>query len=101
MSVSSPGSGGFFSGISDLFGFANGGQFQVGGQGGTDSQLVAFRASPNETVTVTKPGQQGGSNGDKIIINIQTQDAASFQRSQNQVLSQFAQNISRVKKRNT
>ena len=102
VSVSSPGtSGGLFSGLSNLFGFANGGQFQVGGQGGTDSQLVAFRASPNETVTVTKPGQQGVSNGDKIIINIQTQDAASFQRSQGQVLAQFAQSVSRVKKRNT
>ncbi|HGG04726.1 MAG TPA: hypothetical protein ENK28_04655 [Aliiroseovarius sp.] len=52
------GSGGFFSSLfSGLFGFANGGQFQVGGSGGIDSQVVAFRASPNETVTVTKPGQ--------------------------------------------
>jgi len=94
------GSPGFLSGISDLFGFANGGEFQVGGSGGTDSQLVAFRASPNETVKVTKPGQNSN-NGDTIIINIQTQDAASFQRSDRQVLSNFASDISRIKKRNT
>ncbi|MGO7922013.1 phage tail tape measure protein [Rhizobium ruizarguesonis] len=49
--------GGLLGGIGSLFGFANGGSFQVGGAGGIDSQLVAFRASPNEKVSVTKPGQ--------------------------------------------
>lgn len=39
-------------------GFATGGEFKVGGQGGSDSQLVAFRASPNETVSVRTPQQQ-------------------------------------------
>lgn len=38
--------------------FQNGGSFKVGGSGGTDSQLVQFRASPNETVTVRTPGQE-------------------------------------------
>lgn len=43
-------------------GFATGGSFQVGGAGGVDSQLVAFKASPNERVSITKPGQgRGGS----------------------------------------
>lgn len=55
-------SGGFlgtlFGGFGSLLGFANGGSFQVGGAGGIDSQLVAFRASPNETVSITKPGQE-------------------------------------------
>lgn len=46
--------------LSGLFGFAEGGSFRVGGTGGTDSQLVAFRASPDETVTVTRPDQQNG-----------------------------------------
>lgn len=87
-------------GAAGLPGFANGGEFQVGGTGGTDSQLVAFRASPNETVSVTKPGQKTGG-GDTIVINVQAQDAASFQRSGNQMLGQFAQNLARVKKRNT
>lgn len=50
--------GGLLSGIfGGLLGFANGGQFAVGGVGGIDSQVVAFRASPNETVSITKPGQ--------------------------------------------
>lgn len=41
--------------IGSLPAFATGGQFMVGGSGGTDSQLVAFRASPNERVTIDKP----------------------------------------------
>lgn len=61
------GGGGFFGGIvkgiGSLFGFAQGGSFQVGGAGGIDSQLVAFRASPNETVSITKPGQDMGGSG--------------------------------------
>lgn len=38
--------------------FAKGGQFKVGGSGGTDSQMVRFRASPDERVTVETPTQQ-------------------------------------------
>lgn len=49
--------GGTFGGIlGSLFGsmpkFATGGQFTVGGAGGVDSQIVAFRASPDERVTI-------------------------------------------------
>lgn len=72
------GSGGFFGSLlgglfggGSLFGFANGGQFKVGGSGGTDSQLVAFRASPNETVTVTRPDQRMG--GPSIVLNYSPQ----------------------------
>lgn len=39
-------------------GFAFGGDFTVGGAGGTDSQLVAFRATPGETVSVRTPTQE-------------------------------------------
>lgn len=41
-----------------LFGFASGGAFTVGGSGGTDSQLVAFKATPGEEVSVRTPSQQ-------------------------------------------
>lgn len=37
--------------------FATGGEFTVGGQGGVDSQMVAFRASPGEQVNVSTPTQ--------------------------------------------
>lgn len=65
------GLGGLFKSFTGLFGFANGGQFKVGGSGGTDSQLVAFRASPNETVTVTRPDQRMG--GPSIVLNYSPQ----------------------------
>lgn len=38
--------------------FQTGGSFVVGGAGGTDSQMVQFRASPREKVTITTPEQQ-------------------------------------------
>ena len=51
--------------FADLLGFQHGGSFKVGGSGGKDSQLVAFKASPRERVSVETPGQQkkqGGGN---------------------------------------
>jgi hypothetical protein len=75
--------GGLFGGISSsiasgiggwakgLFGFANGGSFTVGGDGATDSGIVAFKATRGENVTVTKPNQQsGGGGGVSIVQNI-------------------------------
>lgn len=57
-----------------LAGFAGGGSFKVGGTGGTDSQVVAFRASPDERVTIETPGQ-----GDAVLRGIgqQTQILAA------------------------
>lgn len=60
--------GGEGGGLGKLFGFADGGSFRVGGSGGTDSQLVAFRASPNERVTVETPEQQRGSQPMTVTI---------------------------------
>lgn len=55
----------FSSGIAALGFAATGAEFQVGGNGGIDSKLVAFRASPDEVVTVRRPDQLDGhaSNG--------------------------------------
>lgn len=39
-------------------GFQTGGEFRVGGAGDADSQMVMFKASPNETVSVRTPSQQ-------------------------------------------
>ena len=77
--------GGFLGG---LFGFANGGQFQVGGSGGVDSQLVAFRASPNETVTVTKPGQmlpgqRPNAPAERLDITLRGLDRSAFYSGEN------------------
>lgn len=50
-------------GIYGVPGFANGGDFTVGGTGGTDSQMVRFRATPGESVSIRTPGQAANSNG--------------------------------------
>ncbi|RWF69554.1 MAG: phage tail tape measure protein [Mesorhizobium sp.] len=68
------GAGGFFSSLfGGLLGFARGGTIMPGGAGGIDSQLVAFRKSPNERVDISKPGQTVG-NGRfgpaKINLNV-------------------------------
>lgn len=46
-----------------LPGFKTGGSFRVGGGGGVDSSLVAFKATPGEMVDIRRPGQNlmGGS----------------------------------------
>lgn len=68
--------GNIFSGAGGMFGpgFADGGSFRVGGIGGTDSQQVAFKASPDETVTITKPGQSMGG-GVNNVYNIDARGA--------------------------
>lgn len=43
-----------------LPGFKTGGSFKVGGAGGPDSQLMAFKATPGEMVDIRKPGQMDG-----------------------------------------
>ena len=62
--------GGLLGPLFKLFGFAQGGAFRVGGAGGADSQFVAFRASPNETVSVTKPGQDAGPGGGAMLVEV-------------------------------
>jgi hypothetical protein len=42
----------------DMLHARTGAEFMVGGHGGPDSQLVAFKATPNERVTVETPAQQ-------------------------------------------
>lgn len=48
------------SGTGSVFGFQDGGSFTVGGQGGADSQLVQFAATPGEQVSISPPGEGGG-----------------------------------------
>lgn len=82
--------------------FASGGSFNVGGSGGTDSQLVQFMASPDETVTVSTPQERSdrrGSSKPHIInmpITIQTADIGSFKRSEKQVLQTLLGKLQRA-----
>lgn len=58
--------GGSSSGIP---GFATGGNFTVGGSGGTDSQLVQFRATPGEMVNI-KHGNDNGPSGGPVVFDL-------------------------------
>lgn len=88
MNVAQGGSGLFGGGIvqgllGGLFGFASGGTIMPGGTGGIDSQLVAFRKSPNERVDITKPGQtlSSGAGGTSIYhIDARGADQAAVDR---------------------
>lgn len=69
--TTSPGLGTLLlNGIQSLLGFANGGTFTVGGAGGVDSQVVAFRATPGERVDVTPPGRAAGGSPVNVVINM-------------------------------
>lgn len=46
-----------------LPGFKTGGSFTVGGAGGLDSSIVAFRGTPGERVDISTKGQQRQTNG--------------------------------------
>lgn len=61
-------------------GFKTGGSFKVQGQGGPDSQMVAFKATPGEQVSIATPAQQAAASpapgtpaeggGLKTIVNV-------------------------------
>lgn len=60
--TSSGATGGAIGALNDSLrglGFATGGDLLVGGHGGTDSQIVAFRATPGEHVAIRTPQQYG------------------------------------------
>jgi len=56
-------------GLGKFLGFASGGSFTVGGSGGTDSQPVAFMATPGERVIVQTPDQQRAGETINIVFN--------------------------------
>lgn len=63
------GTSGGFSFLSGIGGFRTGGAFQVGGYGGPDSELVAFKASPGENVSIDR--NDGGGGGARTVnVNV-------------------------------
>jgi len=95
--------------LGGLLGFRDGADFQVGGVGGYDSQLIAFRASPDERVTVQTPEQQrraqkaaaSGQDMGGIHLHLHgVQDFDSFKKSKSQIATGLAQITSRSVRRN-
>lgn len=58
--------GGVIGGIAKVLGFADGGEFKVGGGFGRDANFVPLRLSRDEVVTVT-PGGRGGAGGNVMV----------------------------------
>jgi len=88
-------------------GLRTGGQFTVGGAGGADSQLIAFKATPGEEVTVTRPDQRPtGTEGIsgrpiQVIFQIETPNVDSFRRSQDQLMNEAFIAATRANRRNS
>lgn len=55
--------------------FATGGQFTVGGDGGTDTTKVSFLATKGEVVTVSTPNQAATSQSSTVLTPTQDQSA--------------------------
>lgn len=75
--------GGILQGLfGSLLGFQHGGSFAVGGAGGVDSQVVAFRATPGEMIDVRKSGQERQGMAYAPVYNIDARgaDAAAVAR---------------------
>lgn len=66
--------GGLFKGFP---GFATGGSFEVGGRGGIDNNLVAFRATKGEQVSITPPGRRGAAGNSVGAVHFSTHIDAS------------------------
>ncbi len=86
-------------------GLRTGGQFTVGGSGGADSQLVAFKATPGEEVTVTRPdqrpaGRERAERPIQINFNISTPNADSFIRAEGDIISRAQTQLRRSDIRN-
>ncbi|UUV44791.1 tape measure protein [Rhodobacter phage RcRudolph] len=76
--------------------YATGGSWIVGGQGGVDSQMVKFRASPGERVTVERNGgSNGGGGGSTVVFNITTPDVRGFKASESQIAARMQRLASR------
>lgn len=91
--------------IGGFLGFAGGGDMVVGGQGGTDSQRINFKATPGEIISVRRPGdandQEGG--GPPTVVHMHVHgvsDVDGFNRSQGQIAASLASQLSRAHQRN-
>ncbi len=84
-------------------GFATGGEFDVGGSGGTDSQLVAFAATPGEHVSVGKQDSGGdfnltyhidarGADAERIMTVMPSLLAQASEKAKRDVLEAFRRN---------
>jgi hypothetical protein len=85
----------FFS-LASIAGAQHGADWMVGGAGGTDSQLVAFRATPGERVRVETPDQQRSDGQGRRAMQVNmvfpnVTDAAGVRASRSQTVAAYRQ----------
>lgn len=78
-----------------LPGHNEGADFVVGGTGGVDKNVVAFRASRGERVQVTPAGQSADSAAPTVVFNITTPDVDGFRRSEAQIAARAQRMLGR------
>lgn len=78
-----------------LPGHNEGADFMVGGTGGVDKNVVAFRASRGERVQVTPAGQSADSGSPTVVFNISTPDVEGFRRSEAQIAARAQRMLGR------
>jgi tape measure domain-containing protein len=107
-SLFSSGAGAAGSGLESILpAFAGGGSFTVGGEAGTDSNTVAFRATRGEKVTVETPSQQAKRTAqvkeqrNTVVFHVHgVTDMDSFRRSENQLYERAHRKLARAQARN-
>ncbi len=72
-----------------------GADFMVGGTGGVDKNVVAFRASRGERVQVTPAGKSADGAAPTIVFNISTPDVEGFRRSEAQMAARAQRMLGR------
>lgn len=84
-----------------LPGFNEGADFTVGGSGGVDKNVVAFRASRGERVTVTPAGEDGSRRQNVTVnFNITTPNVESFRQSEAQLAARAQRMIAQGARNN-
>ncbi len=81
--------------LGDLFGFADGGGFTVGGPSGRDRTPVQFMATRGEEVEITPAGGRRG-RGVTNIFNVRPQTLDNFNRSLSQLQNRAAAGVTRA-----
>lgn len=81
--------------VAALPGHNEGADFMVGGTGGVDKNVVAFRASRGERVQVTPAGQSADGASPTIVFNISTPDVEGFRRSEAQMAARAQRMLGR------
>lgn len=81
--------------VAALPGYNEGADFMVGGTGGVDKNVVAFRASRGERVQVTPAGQSADGASPTIVFNISTPDVEGFRRSEAQMAARAQRMLGR------